>query len=35
MDYLKQPAFVVEDIDEDINLSLPPSSGQEYIKRVV
>ncbi|XP_011684780.1 PREDICTED: gem-associated protein 2 [Wasmannia auropunctata] len=35
MDCLKQPAFVVGDIDEDINLSLPPSSGEEYIKRVV
>jgi len=35
MDYLKQPAFVIGNIDEDINLSVPPSSGEEYIKRVV
>ncbi|KYQ56743.1 Survival of motor neuron protein-interacting protein 1 [Trachymyrmex zeteki] len=35
MDYLKKPVFVVGDINEDINLSLPPSSGEEYIKRVV
>ncbi|XP_011869062.1 PREDICTED: gem-associated protein 2 [Vollenhovia emeryi] len=35
MDCLKQPAFLVGDIDEDINLSLPPSSGEDYIKRVV
>ncbi|XP_012525396.1 gem-associated protein 2 [Monomorium pharaonis] len=35
MDCLKQQAFLVGDIDEDINLSLPPSSGEEYIKRVV
>ncbi|KAL0112713.1 hypothetical protein PUN28_012169 [Cardiocondyla obscurior] len=35
MDYLKQPVFTVGDIDEDINLSLPPSSGEEYIKRVI
>ncbi|EFN75349.1 gem-associated protein 2 [Harpegnathos saltator] len=35
MDCLKQPAFIVGDIDEDINLSLPPTSGEEYIKRVV
>ncbi|XP_043261039.1 gem-associated protein 2 isoform X2 [Colletes gigas] len=34
-DCLREPAFVVGDIDEDINLSLPPSSGEEYIKRVV
>jgi len=35
MDYLKKPVFVVGEINEDINLSLPPSSGEEYIKRVV
>jgi len=35
MDCLRQPVFVVGDIDEDMNLSLPPSSGEEYIKRVV
>ncbi|XP_071562678.1 gem-associated protein 2 [Temnothorax nylanderi] len=35
MDFLKQPAFIVGDIDEDINLSVPASSGEEYIKRVV
>ncbi|XP_076632370.1 gemin 2 [Colletes latitarsis] len=34
-DCLREPAFVVGDIDGDINLSLPPSSGEEYIKRVV
>ncbi|KAL6260866.1 hypothetical protein P5V15_008396 [Pogonomyrmex californicus] len=35
MECLKQPVFMVGDIDEDINLSVPPSSGEEYIKRVV
>lgn len=34
-DYLKQPAFFVGEIEEDINLSLPPTSGEEYIKRVM
>lgn len=34
-DYLAKPAFVVGEIDEDLNLSLPPTSGEEYIKRVV
>lgn len=34
-EYLKQPAFIVGEIDENINLSLPPVSGEEYIKRVV
>lgn len=34
-DYLAKPAFVVGEIDEDFNLSLPPTSGEEYIKRVV
>lgn len=35
MDYLKQPVFAIGNINEDINLSLPPTSGEEYIKRVV
>lgn len=35
MDYLKQPVFEVGNINEDINFSLPPISGEEYIKRVV
>lgn len=36
MDYLKQPVFEVGNINEkDINLSLPPTSGEEYIKRVM
>ncbi|XP_014486076.1 PREDICTED: gem-associated protein 2-like isoform X2 [Dinoponera quadriceps] len=35
MDCLKQPVFMVGDIDENVNLSLPPSSGEEYIKRVI
>ncbi|KAG5346847.1 GEMI2 protein, partial [Acromyrmex charruanus] len=35
MDYLKKPVFVVGEINEEINLALPPSSGEEYIKRVV
>ncbi|KAL6431555.1 hypothetical protein ACFW04_007255 [Cataglyphis niger] len=36
MDYLKQPVFEVGDINkEDINFSLPPISGEDYIKRVV
>ncbi|XP_076300375.1 gemin 2 isoform X2 [Lasioglossum baleicum] len=34
-DCLREPVFVVGDIDDEINLSLPPSSGEEYIKRVV
>ncbi|KAK9305757.1 hypothetical protein QLX08_003489 [Tetragonisca angustula] len=34
-DYLKQPAFFVGEIEKDINLSLPPTSGEEYIKRVM
>lgn len=34
-DCLAKPAFVVGEIDENINLSLPPASGEEYIKRVV
>ncbi|XP_033198362.1 gemin 2 [Bombus vancouverensis nearcticus] len=34
-DYLRQLAFDVGEIDEDINLSLPPTSGEEYIKRVM
>ncbi|GAB1867244.1 Gem-associated protein 2 [Camponotus japonicus] len=36
MDYLKRPVFEVGNINEkDINLSLPPTSGEEYIKRVI
>ncbi|XP_014216654.1 gem-associated protein 2 [Copidosoma floridanum] len=31
----KRPEFVVGEIEEDINLSLPPADGEEYIKRVV
>ncbi|XP_011644799.1 gem-associated protein 2 [Pogonomyrmex barbatus] len=31
MECLKQPVFVVGDIDENINLSVPPSSGEEYL----
>ena len=34
-DYLRQPAFLVGEIDTNVNLSLPPASGEEYIKRVV
>nr|XP_033327370.1 gem-associated protein 2 [Megalopta genalis] len=34
-DCLQEPAFLIGDIDGDINLSLPPTSGEEYIKRVV
>lgn len=32
---LKEQALFVGDIDDSINLSLPPASGKEYIKRVV
>ncbi|XP_054006948.1 gem-associated protein 2 [Hylaeus anthracinus] len=32
---LREPAFVVGEIDDDINLSLPPTSGEEYLKRVI
>ncbi|XP_012288758.1 gem-associated protein 2 [Orussus abietinus] len=35
MDCLKEPAFHIGEIDESVNLSLPPASGEEYIKRVV
>ncbi|XP_029157481.1 gem-associated protein 2 [Nylanderia fulva] len=35
MDYLKHPVFTIGNVNEDINLSLPPTSGEEYIKRVV
>lgn len=36
MDFLKEPAFYVEDIDmNDIDLQQPPTSGEDYIKRVV
>ncbi|XP_076180257.1 gemin 2 isoform X2 [Ptiloglossa arizonensis] len=34
-DCLREPAFMVGEIDENINLCLPPTSGEEYIKRVV
>ncbi|CAK9818626.1 Gem-associated protein 2 [Anthophora quadrimaculata] len=33
--HLLEPAFIVGQIDENINLSVPPTSGEEYIKRVV
>ncbi|KAL2711545.1 gem-associated protein 2 [Vespula squamosa] len=35
MDSLREPAFYVGDIDEDIDLKQPPISGRDYIKRVV
>lgn len=35
MDCLKKPAFVVSKIKENINFSLPPTSGEEYIQRVI
>lgn len=35
MDSLREPAFYVGDIDEDIDLKQPPISGGDYIKRVV
>ncbi|XP_032667311.1 gem-associated protein 2-like [Odontomachus brunneus] len=35
MDCLKQRVFIVGDVNENINHSLPPTSGEEYIKRVV
>ncbi|KAG7212070.1 hypothetical protein KM043_012425 [Ampulex compressa] len=34
-DCLRDPVFYVGELDEDIDCSLPPSSGEEYIKRVV
>ena len=34
-DFLKEPALYVGEIDENINLSLPASSGEEYIKQVM
>lgn len=35
MDFVKQQVFEVGNIDENIDLSVPPTSGEEYIKRVV
>ncbi|XP_046832164.1 gem-associated protein 2 [Vespa crabro] len=35
MDSLREPAFYVGNIDEDIDLKQPPLSGGDYIKRVV
>lgn len=29
-----EPAFIVGEIDENVDLSMPPSTGEEYIKRV-
>ncbi|XP_017760495.1 PREDICTED: gem-associated protein 2 [Eufriesea mexicana] len=34
-DYVGEPAFIVGKIDKNVNLSFPPTSGEEYIKRVV
>lgn len=34
-DPLREQALFVGEIDENINLSFPPTSGEEYIKRVV
>ncbi|XP_011301896.1 gem-associated protein 2 isoform X2 [Fopius arisanus] len=34
-DHLKNPVLFVGDIDGDIDLSQPPMSGEDYIKRVV
>ena len=35
-DCLKEPALFVENVNiTDIDLSLPPTSGEEYIKRVM
>lgn len=31
----REPALFVGDIDEKIDFSKPPTSGEEYIKRVV
>ncbi|XP_046744129.1 gem-associated protein 2 [Diprion similis] len=34
-DILREPALFVGEFDTEIDLMLPPSSGEEYIKRVV
>lgn len=35
-DFVKEPALFVGDIDiDEMDLTKPPSSGEEYIKRVV
>lgn len=34
-DYLREPALFVGELDSDMNLSVPPASGEEYLKRVV
>ncbi|OXU29831.1 hypothetical protein TSAR_000424 [Trichomalopsis sarcophagae] len=31
----KEPVLFVGDIEDDINLSMPPATGEEYIKRVI
>ncbi|XP_034950878.1 gem-associated protein 2 [Chelonus insularis] len=33
--YLREPALFVGNIDDDMDFSVPPSSGEEYLKRVV
>ncbi|XP_011339524.1 gem-associated protein 2 isoform X2 [Ooceraea biroi] len=35
MDCLKQPVFMVGSMDKNINFALPPSSGEEYLQRVI
>lgn len=34
-EHFKVPALFIGEIEDDINLSLPPASGEEYIKRVM
>ena len=32
---LMQKVFAVDDDDDDVDLALPPTSGQEYLRRVM
>ena len=31
---LFEPAFVVEDVNDEFDLDIPPTSGMEYLRRV-
>ena len=32
---LMQKVFAVDDDDDDVDLALPPTSGEEYLRRVM
>ena len=31
---LLEPAFVIEDVNDEFDLDIPPTSGMEYLRRV-